>query len=402
VVAGLVTGESIVNPDKMFADNGIEAIVDRVVSADAAKRTVKLAGGREIAYDKLVLAVGARPAIPPVDGTDLDGVFTLRSLDDAERIRAFMREKRPRKLLLVGAGFISLELASFLMETHPGEYEIDVVEILKHPLPLMLDADLAERVQGYLAEKGLNLRMGEGLSKILSKDGRASGVELSSGGSLDCDMVLLNVGATPNLALAENLGIETRRWGILVNEYLETSDPDVLAGGDCVENRHFITKKPVPIQLRGPAVIQGRLIAKRLAGYLIPFPGVLGNSALRLFDRYIASTGFTERQAVKEGFKIVCATVDSRSKHGMIPGKKPWTLKLVFDADSQRLLGGQILSEDVAPVKEIDTINALILGGKTVPDLTTVMCAGNPDCSSEPSAEPITICAEQALQKLKR
>lgn len=402
MVAGLVTGESIVNPDKMFADNGIEAVVDRVVRADAARRTVTLAGGREIAYDKLVLAVGARPAIPRVDGTDLDGVFTLRSLDDAERIRAFMAKRAPKKLLFVGAGFISLELASLLAEKIPGDYEISVIELLEHPLPLMLDADLAGRVQSYLVEKGLNLRMGEKLTKVLSDNGRARAVELASGEKLECDMVLLNVGATPNLELAQELGIETRQCGIRVNEYLETSNPDVLAGGDCIENRHYITKKAVPIQLRGPAVVQGRLIAKRLAGYLIPFPGVLGNSALRLFERYIASTGFTERQAREEGFNTVCATVDSRSKHGMIPGKKPWTLKLVFDAGSQSLLGGQILSEDVAPVKEIDTINALILGGKTVPDLTTLMCAGNPDCSSEPSAEPITICAEQALQKLKR
>lgn len=402
MVAGLVTGESIVNPDKMFADNGIEAVVDRVVRADAARRAVTLTGGREIAYDKLVLAVGARPGIPRVDGTDLDGVFTLRSLDDAERIRAFMAKRAPKRLLFLGAGFISLELASLLAEKVPGEYEIIVIELLGHPLPLMLDADLAGRVQSYLVEKGLNLRTGEKLTKILSDNGRASGVELESGEKLECDMILLNVGATPNLELAQELGIETGPCGIRVNEYLETSNPDVLAGGDCVENRHYITKKPVPIQLRGPAVVQGRLIAKRLAGYLIPFPGVLGNSALRLFDRYIASTGFTERQAREEGFRTVCATVDSRSKHGMIPGKKPWTLKLVFDAGSQSLLGGQILSEDVAPVKEIDTVNALILGGKTVPDLTTLMCAGNPDCSSEPSAEPITICAEQALQKLKR
>jgi NADH oxidase (H2O2-forming) len=400
VVAGLVTGESIVNPDNMFADNGIEAVVDRVVGADPAKKTVALSGGREISYDKLVLGMGARPAIPPVDGADLDGVFTLRSLDDAERIRAFMRERTPRKILCVGAGFIGLELASLLVETHPGEHEIDVVELMDYPLPLMLDADLAGPIQRYLEDKGLNMLMGRRLSKIVSENGRVSGAELDSGDRLDCDMVLLNVGATPNLDLAEDLGIETGRCGIKVNDYLETSNPDVLAGGDCVENRHFITGAPVPIQLRGPAVIQGRLIAKRLAGYLIPFPGVLGNSALRVFDRYVASTGFTERGAGEEGFKTICATVDSRSKHGMIPGKKPWTLKLTFDADSQRLLGGQILSEDVAPVKEIDTINALILGGKTVRDLTTLMCAGNPDCSSEPSAEPITICAEQALQKL--
>ncbi len=400
MAAGLVAGESIINPDKMFSDNRIEATIDRAERVEPKAKKVALASGREIEYDKLVLGVGARPFVPPIEGIDLEGVFTLRSLDDAERIRGFLAEKCPRRLLFLGAGFISLELASLLLETHPGDYEATVVELLEHPLPLMLDAELGARVKDCAAEKGMTIRTGEKLVRVISENGRVSGAELASGEKIECDMVFLNVGARPNLELAEDLGVEIGGCGVKVNQYLETSDPDVLAGGDCIENRHFITGKPIPIQLRGPAVIQGRLIAKRLAGYEIPFPGVLGNSVLRLFDTYVASTGFTEKGAHDEGFETVCATVDSRSKHGMIPGKKSWTLKLVFDSGSEKLLGGQILSGDLSPAKEIDAINALILGHKTISDLTTLMCAGNPDCSSEPSAEPIAICAEQALQKL--
>jgi NADPH-dependent 2,4-dienoyl-CoA reductase/sulfur reductase-like enzyme len=186
-----------------------------------------------------------------------------------------------------------------------------------------------------------------------------------------------------------------------VNKFLETSVPDVMAAGDCVEKYNFVTQKPVAGQLRGPAVIQGRLAAKRLAGYEITFPGVLNNSAVRLFDKYIGSVGLTEEEARREGIEVLSTTVTSRSKHGMIPGVKPWTLKLIFDKVSHKVIGGQIISDSEAPVKEIDTVNALILGEKTIADLTTLMCAGNPDCSSEPSLEPITICAEQALQKLR-
>ena len=166
-------------------------------------------------------------------------------------------------------------------------------------------------------------------------------------------------------------------------------------------NVHFVTKKPAPSQLRGPAVIQGRLAAKRLAGYEIEFPGILNNSMVRIFDKYVAATGLTDESAQREGFETVSVVVDSRSKHGMIPGVKPWTLKLVFDKGTQRLMGGQILSDSDSAVKEIDVINALIMGEKTIPQITTLMCAGNPDCSSEPSLEPITIAAEQALQKLR-
>jgi NADPH-dependent 2,4-dienoyl-CoA reductase/sulfur reductase-like enzyme len=148
-------------------------------------------------------------------------------------------------------------------------------------------------------------------------------------------------------------------------------------------------------------VIQGRLLAKRLAGYDIPFPGLLGSSAVKLFNKYIAATGFNEIQARQEGFEPVSATVQSGSKHAMIPGMQPWTLKLVFDRNSQKLIGGQIISDSDAPVKEIDAVNALIVGGQTISDLVTLMCAGNPDCSSEPSKEPITIAAEQALQQVR-
>jgi len=120
-----------------------------------------------------------------------------------------------------------------------------------------------------------------------------------------------------------------------------------------------------------------------------------------VFDKYLASVGLTEEAARQEGFEPLVVSAASRSKHGMIPGVQPWTLKLVFDRRTQKLLGGQITSDSESPIKEIDTINALILGGKTIPDLTLLMCAGTPDCSSEPSLEPITICAEQALQKLR-
>ncbi len=330
------------NPDKMFADAGIHLLVERAEHVDAATKTVRLSDGRQIPYDKLVLGMGASPHLPSIDGTDLQGVFTLRSLRDAEKIRAFIEENKPRRLVFVGAGFISLELATLLSTSQPGGYESTVIELLGHPLPLMLDADMAVKVQQYLEDNGLNIKLGEKVMKISGANGCVSGVELASGESIPADMVFVNAGARPNLEIAEALGLEVGRFGIKVNHFLETSNADVLAAGDCVENHHFVTRRPAPIQLRGPAVIQGRLVAKRLAGYEIPFPGVLGNSLVKLLDLYIASTGLTEEQARQENFDTVCSTVDSSSRHGMIPGVKPWTIKLVFDKNSQKLIGGQI------------------------------------------------------------
>jgi len=402
VVAGLAAGESIVNPDKMFTDNKIEMVIDRVDDIDVENKKVITAGGKNIPYNKLIMAMGSQPVMPPIEGADLEGVFTMRSLSDAERIRDYIDKAQPVKLLFVGAGFISLEVAALLKEVKSRDYQIDVIEMMDQPLPLMLDHELGDKIKDYFTDHGINMRMGRRVEKILGKNGRVSGVQLASGENLDADLVFMNVGSRPDLRLAQKMGLKMGQFGIKVNAFMETCDPDIFAGGDCIDNIHFITQKPAPIQLRGPAVIQGRLIAKRLAGYQIPFPGLLGNCAVKLFDKYIAATGLTETQARQENFDPVCATVESVSKHSMIPGVKRWILKLVFDRNSQKLIGGQIISDSDSPVKEIDTVNALIFGEKTVSDLTTLMCAGNPDCSSEPSKEPITIAAEQVLQQVQK
>jgi len=401
VVAGVATVDSITNPDQMFADAGINLIIARATHADGEKKKVTLSDGREIPYDKLLLGTGASPMVPPIEGCDLEGVFSLRSAPDALNIRNFLEEENRRKLVLIGAGFTNLEVATLLASTMPDHYDVTVIELLAHPLPLMLDTEMAVQIQEYLVEKGFKMKMGQKVVKILGQNGKVAAVELATGEKIEAEMVLLSIGVKQNLELAKDLDLEIGKFGIKVNEFLETSVPDVMAAGDCVEKQHFVTKGPVTGQLRGPAVIQGRLAAKRLAGYDIEFPGVTNNSAVKLFGKSIGSVGLTEEVAKQEGFETISTTVNSRSKHGMIPGVEPWTLKLIFDKESQKVIGGQIISDSAAPVKEIDTVNALILGGKTIPELTTLMCAGNPDCSSEPSLEPITICAEQALQKLR-
>lgn len=146
--------------------------------------------------------------------------------------------------------------------------------------------------------------------------------------------------------------------------------------------------------------MQGRLAAKRLAGYAIPFPGILNASGCQMFDMVVTATGLTEASAVANGYEPITAIVESRSKHGMITGMQLWWIKLIFDKKTQKLIGGQIVSNDVGPAREIDAVSAFIMGGKTMADLTVFTSACNPDISSEPSMEPITIAAEQALQKV--
>lgn len=398
-MAGLAAPESIVVPDKKLEEAGINVTVGEVTELDTAQKQALTADGRRFPYDKLFLATGSSAFVPPLGGRELNGVCALRGLDDAERIKAFLAEKKPAKLVFIGAGFISMEIASLLATQNPGAYDITVVEQCDRPLPLMLDQDMAGPVAEYLENQGVHLMTGAKVEKIVGKDTNVCGVALASGKIIDADMVFVNVGVRPNVALAEKAGLKMGRFGIQVNPFQETSDPDILAGGDCVEKINFVTGKIDAGCLRGPAVMQGRLAAKRLAGFDIGFPGVLNAGGCRMFDLVVASTGLTEETAAREGFETICADVDSRSKHGMIPGMKPWRIKLVFDRKTKKLIGGQIVSHAVAPAREIDAVSAFILGGKTMADLTTFTSACNPDISSEPSMEPITIAAEQALQK---
>lgn len=401
VIAGLASSESIVVPDKMLQGMGVHVVQDEVVNVDAVNKTVLSSQGEEFKYDKLYMATGSSSFIPPIEGNDLEGVMTLRGLPDAEKIKASIAGENNKNIIFIGAGFISMEIASLLAETFPNTFTISIIELMDRPLPLMLDKDMSDSVRAYLEDKGLSIQTGEKVEKLIGKNGKVVGVQLSSGKTLDADIVFMNVGVRPNIELAKAIGLEMGQFGIKVNSFQETSDPDILAGGDCVEKINFITKKPTAGQLRGPAVVQGRLAAKRLAGYAIEFPGVLDAGGCKMFDMTITATGLTESNAAGEGIETVSAVVDSRSKHGMIPGMKPWKLKLVFDKKTEKLIGGQIVSHSIAPAREIDAVSAFILGGRTISELTTFTSACNPDISSEPSAEPITIAAEQALQKLK-
>jgi len=364
VVAGLVTPDSIVVPDKKLTEKGIKVCVAEVTKVDAKTKKAMISDGREFSYDKLFLATGSSSFIPPIEGNDLEGVMTLRGLPDAEKIRTFLMKSSVKKLVFIGAGFITMEIASLIFAANPGKYDITVVELFNRPLPLMLDKDMADPVKEYLEEKGIKILTGEKVVKITGNNGKVDGVELGSGKKLGANMVFMNVGVRSNTKLAQEIGLDMKPFGIKVNEYQETSDPDILAGGDCVEKKNFITQKPDPGCLRGPAVIQGRISAKRLAGYNTKFPGVLNSGGCQMFDLTVSATGFTEEIATKEGFETVCAAVDSRNKHGMIPGAKPWRIKLVFDRKTEKIIGAQIVSHSVAPSRKIDAISAFILGGK--------------------------------------
>ena len=392
-------GDVMVDPsykdDSIFTEKGIRLVNLTAVGIDREEKIVTTTDGNTYPYDKLVLATGAKPIMPPIPGIDLPGVFTLRTSGDAVNILNWINSKRVRDVALLGAGAIGIEKAYLL--SRQG-LKVTLVEMLRNIMPNVLDPDMAEEVQGYMKEKGVQLELNQKVTAINGKDGVES-VTLASGEKINSSMIVISAGARCNVELAKNAGLDLGKLGLKVNQNLQASDPDIYAGGDLIEYQSHITGKPVLGQLRPNAVIAGRIIAKNILGYNIKFPPLINAFCTKFFDKSIAGAGVTELEAKKEGIEIVTAKERSISKHSMMRERKPYVVKLIFDKKSQKLIGGQIISDTECPVKHIDVIAMAIRCGLKVLDLTTLRCAGQPELSPDPGKEPIALAAESAFGK---
>jgi NADPH-dependent 2,4-dienoyl-CoA reductase/sulfur reductase-like enzyme len=392
-------GDVMVDPsykdDSIFTEKGIQLVNVTGVGIDREKKVVTTIDGNTYPYDKLVLAVGAKPVMPPIPGIDLPGVFTLRTSGDAVNILNWINSKRVKDVALLGAGAIGIEKAYLL--SRQG-LKVTLVEMLNNIMPNVLDPDMAEEIQIYMEKKGVQLKLNQKVTAINGK-GSVESVTLVSGKEAKAGMVVVSAGARCNVELAKNAGLKLGRLGLKVNQNLQASDPDIYAGGDLIEYQSHITGKPVLGQLRPNAVIAGRIIAKNILGYNIKFPPLINSFCTKFFDKSIAGAGVTELEAKKEGIEVVTAKEKSISKHSMMRERKPYVVKLIFDRKNQKLIGGQIVSDAECPVKHIDVIALAIRCGLKVLDLITLRCAGQPELSPDPGKEPIALAAESAFGK---
>ncbi len=396
ICCGNVMVDSSYKDDSMFTEKGIKLVNTAAVEIDREKKTVMTSDKNTYPYDKLVLAAGARPVIPPVSGVDLPGVFTLRTSGDAVNILNWINSRRVKDVVLLGAGAIGIEKA-YLLSCQ--EVKVTLVEMLGHIMPSVLDPDMSEGVQAYMEDKGVRLKLNQKVTAINGKDNVKS-VTLASGEEINADMVVISAGARCNTELAKDAGLEVGELGLKVNQNLRTSDPNIYAGGDIIEYQSHITGKPVLGQLRPNAVIAGRLIAKNILGFDVKFPPLINSFCTKFFDKSIAGAGLSELEAKKEGIEVITAKQESISKHSMMRERKPYIVKLIFDKESRKLIGGQIVSDAESPVKNIDVIALAIRCGVKVLDLTTFRCAGQPELSPDPGKEPIALAAEIAFRKL--
>jgi len=396
VATGNVTVDASYKDDKMFSDQQINLINVKAVGIDKISKTVTTADGMSYSYDKLVLATGATPVMFPIPGSDLSGIFTLRTSGDAVNIFNWINSRRVKSTVLIGAGAIGLEIA-YLTAQHG--LKVTMVEKMENVMSGVLDVDMSADLENYVIEKGVNLKCGQ-MVKSINGDKEVQNVELSSGESIEAEMVVISGGVRPNTDLAKNAGLETGEFGLKVDEYLQTSDPDIYAAGDLIEYNNYVTGKPSAGRLRPNAVIGGRLIAKNILGFKVKYPAFINSFATQFFDKSIAGTGITESHAAENGIETIAAQQNSISKHSMMKGRKPYTVKLIFEKESRKIIGGQIVSDDPSPIKHIDVIALAIRNEMTALDLTTIRCAGQPELSPDPGIEPISLAAESAFQKL--
>jgi NADPH-dependent 2,4-dienoyl-CoA reductase/sulfur reductase-like enzyme/rhodanese-related sulfurtransferase len=344
------------------------------IQRDKKNIVVRTQNGEEnIPYDKLILAQGGSPIVPPLPGIMQDHVFKLWTIPDMDRIHKFIEEKKPAKAVVAGGGFIGLEMAEAL---HARGIAVTVVELAPHVM-ILLDPEFGAMIKNGMEEKGIIVKTNVGLSAIGEKS-----IALSDGAKIETDMVLLSIGVRPELTLAKSAGLEIgASGGLVVDEMMRTSDPDIYGAGDMVEIINKVHGKKVRIPLAGPANRQGRIAGTNALGGKMVYRGALGTSVVKLFDRTAASTGLSEKAAREAGFDTGISYVFKDNHVTYFPGGKPLALKIVYDKKSGRLLGGQAYGE-AGVEKRIDVLATALHGKMTLEDLSELDLAYAPPYNS--------------------
>lgn len=350
-------------------------------------------------YDKLVLSQGAEPLRPGIEGIGSKKIFTLRNVPDTDTIKNYVNTENPKRAIVVGGGFIGLEMAENLYDLG---IQVDVVEMANQVMA-PLDFSMAAIVHRQLTDKGVGLHLEDGVSRFEEKDGGVT-VHLRSGKQIATDMVLLSIGVRPETKLAKDAGLAIgERGGIAVNDYMQTSDADIYALGDAVEVRHLVTGQPALIPLAGPANKQGRIVADNIVfGNKKKYPGSIGTSIAKVFDLTVAAAGANAKLLQQNNIPYISSYTHGASHAGYYPGAVPLSIKILFAPENGKLLGAQIVGFNGVD-KRIEMLAQVIQRGGTVHDLAELEHAYAPPYSS--AKDPVNMAgfvAENILNKKSR
>ncbi|WP_419888680.1 CoA-disulfide reductase [Neobacillus niacini] len=330
----------------------------------------------EESYDKLLLSPGARPIVPPIPGlSENTTLFTLRNIPDTDKIKNHVDNNKPKKAVVIGGGFIGIEMAENLVDRG---IEVTLIE-MANQIMAPIDFEMASILHDHLKEKGVHLILENGVQSFAEKGKK---VILSDGTVIQTDMTILSIGVRPENELAKTAGLELgERGGIVINEYLQTSNEDIYAVGDAVEVVDYINGTKAMIPLAGPANRQGRIAANNMMGKKEKYEGTLGTSIAKVFDLTVAATGANEKTLKRLGVNYEVVHIHPSSHAGYYPGAAPIAIKLIFDKETGKIFGAQAVGADGAD-KRMDVIATAIKGGLTVEDLTNLELSYAPPFSS--------------------
>jgi CoA-dependent NAD(P)H sulfur oxidoreductase len=401
VISGVIDDgrKIVIRQPEDFAKEGIKVYTRyRVTSIDNAKQQLRvrnLENNSEelVDYDRLILATGACPIVPNIEGISLEGVLTLRNISDLGRFKTLLTTMQPKKAVIIGAGYIGLELAESF---HELNIKTTIIEKATRILP-KFDTEMVHPVHDHLLENQVEIILGDGLAKLHGENGRVIAVETESGKMIPADLVVIAIGVKPNVELAKAAGVELGKTGaIAVDSRMETRTPGIFAAGDCCETVNRITGNPIWMPLGDIANLQGRVAGENVAGGNAHFPGVFGTAIFKTFKLTVAITGLSEQSAQESGFEPVSIVMTGTDRARYYPGRQEFSLKLIADRQDSRLLGAQVIGRGNVD-KMIDIAATALLGKLTCADME------NADLAYSPPFSPVlsTIIVAAGILKSK-
>ena len=384
-------------PDKVLEKNGIDLLVGEVTNVDREKRIVETAGGDRARYDRLVLAIGSDPIVPPIPGVDRKGIFAIKK-DVTYLERMLEALDVASDVVIVGCGFIGVELAEECRRRR-NNLNITIVEMLRHCLQLTYDVEFSVKAEDELKAQGIKIL---GSEKVVAFTGneKVEEVELSGGGKIKADMVIMGIGAAASVEFAQRIGLEIGPTkAIQVNRYMRTADENIFACGDCAEKVSFFDGQPSRLKLASIAAMEGRIAGANLFDLRRTSMGVIGAYSTILGDTAFAAAGLTEASAKDLGYEVVTGQAEGPNRHpGCMPGAAPLKVKLVFEAGTRVLLGGQICGARSGG-ELINAVSACIHQRMTADDIATFQIGTHPALTASPIAYQLVNAAEIAITK---
>ncbi|MDY6855503.1 MAG: FAD-dependent oxidoreductase [Thermodesulfobacteriota bacterium] len=383
--------------EAVYEKNRVEVMIDEVTGIDPGAKCLSTAKGEEMVYDKLVIATGSIPIVPPIPGVDKKNVFAGKK--DVFHLREFLdRLKVTSDLVIVGGGFIGVEFADECKKSRA--INVKLVEMLPHCLMLAYDEDLCIMAENLLQERGIDILTSQKVEMLLGND-NVDGVKLTSGEKLRADAVFLGIGVTPDTILAEKAGLEIGPTkSIQVNRYMQTSDENIFACGDCTEKVSFFDGKPSNLKLGAPASMEARIVGANLFEIQRANRGVIGVFSTALGPICFAVAGLTERAAKEKGYNIVIGEAEAINRHpGGMPEAEKMKVKLVFERDTGIILGGQI-SGAKSGGELINTVSSCIYNGMTAEDMAIFQMGTQPALTASPILYQLVNAAEEAIINL--